>query len=55
MCNCKKNKRVETKVITGEPQTIEIKLELNGEGTTGQDGTIKEGTSGESTHQEEGV
>lgn len=55
MCNCRKNKRVETKVITGEPQPTEIKLELNGEGTTGEDGKTEEGTSGESTHQEEGV
>ena len=39
MCNCKKNKRVETKVIMGVPeQPIEIKLDLNGEGTTGENG-----------------
>ena len=53
MCNCKKNKRVEPVVITGEPQ--EIKLDLNGQGTTGEDGKTQEGTSGEPTQEEEGV
>lgn len=54
-CNCRQ-KKVETKVITGEPQPTEIKLDLNGQGTTGEDGTIKEGTSGESTQEsKEGV
>jgi hypothetical protein len=52
MCNCRKNKRVETKVITGapppEPQVIQLPVEdhfnnidtiepiQNGQGTTGQ-------------------
>jgi hypothetical protein len=52
MCNCKKNKRVETKVIMGtpEPQVVEqpeidhfnnidtIEPIQNGEGTTGENG-----------------
>lgn len=28
MCNCKKNKRVETQVITGEPQPTPQVIEL---------------------------
>jgi len=56
-CGCKKNK-YETKVITGEPQQIEIKLDNinnNGEGTIGENRESQTGIQGQSTNQEEGV
>jgi hypothetical protein len=56
-CGCKQ-KKVETLVIKGNPQQIEIKLDNinnNGQGITGENSESQTGVQGQSTNQEEGV